>query len=273
MICGVCGAVAPVFAVVDGFEYGDCPSCDSLAVDASVIAMIDEGRFIRHYEADYWEMELPAARQRAWGAGLALVAEAVLYSTRPIRTFIDIGCGPGFLLDALSKHLPSQTVFHGVEKFPPRARTTHPNYHTGDLADIDLECDGGVCMEVFEHLTPNMARNLVDALSRKSNEGALYMFNTGLPTLVKEGNPGYLDPLRRGHIISWGERALRAIFEPRGFKVIPMRSWAFAVEYGPTSPMRPVDRIWNSPNAHLLRDPEMGEVIFLLGRESARTYA
>ena len=273
MICGVCGSRAPLFALVDGYGYADCPQCESLAVGPDVIEAIDQGVFPRNYDDSYWNMELESARERASGPALALAAETVLYTLRPIKTFVDIGCGPGFLLDSLAKHIPSKTCFHGVEKFPPDTRTNHPNYNVGELADLPIRCDAGVCIEVLEHLTPKMVTGLADALAAKSNEGALYMFNTGLPDFVRREDPGYLDPLRRGHIVSWGEKALRSIFEPRGFRVIPSRTWAFAVEYGGQAGPDLGVRIWNSPNAELLRDPEMGEVMFLLGRESARVYA
>jgi hypothetical protein len=36
--------------------------------------------------------------------------------------------------------------------------------------------------------------------------------------LCREIDSSYLDPLRRGHIISWGHNALVNIFEPLGFK-------------------------------------------------------
>lgn len=273
VVCGVCGAKAPVFAVVDGVPYGDCFTCGSIAVDAAVIQAVDEGRFPRTYDEAYWEMELAGARERAACGSLARVAEAVLYTSRRVEAFIDIGCGPGMLLDALVRHLPSKTVFHGVEKFPPPYRTDHPNYHVGDLADLPMRFDAGVCIEVIEHLTPKMAEGLAEALAAKSNEGALYLFNTGLADFVRAEDPSYLDPYNRGHIIAWGHQALCAIFEPRGFKVIPMRSWSFALEYKSNNEVPLLERAWDSLNADLLKDPEMGEVIWLLGRESARLYA
>jgi hypothetical protein len=273
LVCGVCGAKAPVFTTVDGLEYGDCLDCGSIAVDAAVIQAVDEGRFAVTYDDAYWQRELGGARERAAGIGLARVAEAVLYAARPIEAFIDIGCGPGVLLDALSRHLPSKTCFHGVEKFPPPYRTDHPNYHVGDLADLPMNFDAGVCIEVIEHLTPKMAASLAEAMAAKSNDGALYLFNTGLAEYVREQDIGYLDPVNRGHIISWGYQALRTLFEPRGFKVIPLRSWAFVVEYKPTNDVPLVQRAWDSLNADVLRDPEMGEVMWLLGRETARLYA
>ena len=66
-----------------------------------------------------------------------------------------------------------------------------------------------------------MLRRLAASLARISEPGSLYIFNSANPTFVKELDPAYLDPLRRGHIISWGHNALVGIFEPEGF-VPPM---------------------------------------------------
>lgn len=272
IVCGACGAKAPLFRIVDGVDYGDCFMCGSIAADASVIQAVDEGRFARTYDDAYWDMELAGARERAACGSLARVAEAVLYASRPVEAFIDIGCGPGLLLDALARLLPSKTCFHGVEKFPPPYRTDHPNYHVGDLADLPMRFDAGVCIEVIEHLTPKMVENLADALAAKSNEGALYLFNTGLADFVRSEDLSYLDPYNRGHIIAWGQQALRDIFEPRGFMFIPMRSWSFAIEYKCDNRVPLVQRAWDGLNADVLKDPEMGEVMWLLGRESARLY-
>ena len=56
----------------------------------------------------------------------------------PIRAFIDIGAGTGWLLDALETLLPEVIDrFHAVELYPPPPphRTANPNYVVGTLAD------------------------------------------------------------------------------------------------------------------------------------------
>jgi hypothetical protein len=133
-------------------------------------------------------------------------------------------------------------------------------------------------VEVLEHLTPVMATDLARALRRISVPGSLYLFNTGLTDYVKKENTGYLDPYGRGHITCWSASAAKKIFEPQGFVVhaLPGRTWAFVVEIplADGSSVNVSDRIWVCPkeNADLLRDPQFGDVMFLLGRESARAY-
>jgi hypothetical protein len=268
---------------VDGVPYYECRACDFIFADPALLARVDAGEPIRRYDAEYWGNELASARERSYGSSLARVAETVLYCRIPVRRFIDIGSGPGYLLDALSCYLPSRReMFYGVEKFPPaeNERTQHVNYLCADLRDVGMKFECGVCIEVIEHLTPSMAANLAVAMAAVSVPGSLYLFNTGLTEFVRMEDPGYLDPYGRGHITSWSVTAARKIFEKEGFAVhpIPGKTWAFLVERMPMPDEAndtPIgQRIWSAPkeNQDLLRDPAMGEVMYILGRESARAY-
>ncbi|MDQ7306850.1 methyltransferase domain-containing protein [Stenotrophomonas sp. Sm3119] len=284
-VCPLCSTDGPLFDRVDRVDYFTCPECDLIFADPRVLAQIDAGEFIRDYDDSYWLRELQSARDRSYGSSLARVGEALLYCTIPVKRFIDIGTGPGYLLDALRAYLPSHSaVFHGVEKFPPEpdARSSHPNYHCADLADLadrrmTFEC--GVCVEVFEHLTPDMARAMAAALWKCTVPGSLFIFNTGLTDYVRNEDRGYLDPRQRGHILAWSVTAARRVFQPLGFVVHPLpgKTWAFVVERPHEHPREQLplrDRIWSAEPANLgiLRDPEMGEVMMVLGRESARAY-
>jgi hypothetical protein len=206
----------------------------------------------------------------------------LLYCRIPVERFIDIGSGPGFLLDALSTYLPSHRArFYGVEKFPPQEseRSRHENYLCADLTDVELKFECGVCIEVIEHLTPAMADSLAIAMNAVSKPGSLFLFNTGLTDYVRHEDPGYLDPYARGHITAWSVTAARRVFEKVGFVVHPLpgKTWAFVVEKpSPETDLRGEfrDRIWSAlpANTALLSDPVMGNVMYLLGLESARAY-
>lgn len=275
--CAVCGGPAELWRRIDGYDYFDCRVCESIAIDAASVALVDEGNFPRHYDPAYWAEEGVAARGRSWGASLARVAETILYCRRPIERFVDIGSGPGHLLDSLATYLPAaKERFFAVEKFPPEVHTAHPGYLIGDLADTEGVFDAGVCIEVVEHLTPRMFTRLIQALAQKSRPGSLFFFNTAAPSYVKQVDEAYMDPLRRGHIISWGLPALRNLFEPHGFTVqeVKGKNFAFAVEFESSDPMSLPNRIWYPvpENRALLNDPEMGEVMFILGLESVRAY-
>lgn len=280
--CPLCDGSCAERATIRDIPYFECGSCDFIFADPGLLARVDAGESLRKYDADYWQEEISAARERSFGSSLARVAEAILYCRIPVQRFIDIGAGPGHLLDALRLQLPAHADrFFAVEKFPPAPDlcTDHGNYMRMDLADVVLRFECGVCIEVIEHLTPTMLSGLARSLDRISVPGSLFLFNTGLTDYVRNEDPGYLDFHVRGHITCWSVTAARKVFEPAGFEVHPLRgkTWAFVVEKpleGAAGSAPLEDRIWTPPaeNVALLRDPDMGDVMYLLGRESARAY-
>ena len=202
--CPVCLAGTSAHYVdVEGVPYLRCDVCRSIHIEPAALREVDAGRpLLRDYGAQYWAMELAAARSRAQGVSLCRAGEAILYCRRPVRRFLDLGAGPGFLLEKLLELLdPEAEIFHAVERFPPEQHFKHPNYHMGSLSDLSERFDAGVCIEVVEHLTPTMLRSLVVALAKVSEPDSYWLFNTGMDEYVEHEDPGYLDPYRRGHIV------------------------------------------------------------------------
>jgi hypothetical protein len=259
-------------------SYFECSRCDFIFADTQVLEKADAGEFVREYDTSYWQMELASARERAFGPCMARLAETLLYSRIPVQRFVDIYTGPGFFLDAVQRYLPHVTDrFYGVELYPPpdEFRTKHPNYFVGDLASLEGKFQAGVCIEVLEHLTPRMAAKLAWDLAGISDPQALFLFNTGLVNYVKNEDPAYLDPFKRGHISIWSVSAARKVFEPAGFSVFPIsgKTWAFIAEYESRDKAGPVnDRIWSpSPeNKAILADPGNGSLLYVLGLDTAR---
>jgi hypothetical protein len=280
MECPVCHGNSVIsFSVHDGVSYFECTDCGSLFADPAFLAGVDAGT-VKNYENSYWEMETQAARERSFGSTLPRVAETFLYCRIPINNFIDIGSGPGFLLDSLSVVMPaSRDVFHGVEMFPPVRHSSQSNYHVGTVGDVPLKFEAGCCIEVIEHLTPDMLNRLIEQLATRSQDGALYYFNSGQPAYVKFEDPEYLDPYRRGHILSYSIDGVSKIFQQHGFLVIPLpgRNWAFLAEFGgPEVPSAEdlLTRIWTAQpeNVRRLKDSEFGPLMYHIGIESARCY-
>jgi len=276
--CSICRGPLAAYREVSGVAYFECGQCGSLLADRSVLDAVDGGSFERPYDETYWRFELAAARDRAYGAALARVSETLLYARRPVRRFLDVGSGPGFLLDALSAYLPaSQDVFWGVETYPPREHTSRPQYVTGPIDSLPGKFDAGLCMEVVEHLTPTMVSSLASSLAKLCETDSIFLFNTALPAFVKSDSPDYLDPYVRGHIASYSLEGMGILLSPFGFRVWPLpgKDWAYLVEYRPTSEAAPIDRIWSAlpENKDILTDPEMGSVLYVLGLDTARAYA
>ncbi len=282
MHCPVCEAGgAGLYRRIGGIDYFRCAVCGSLFAHPDFLARVDAGE-IGNYQSDYWQQELKAARERCFGPAVLRVAETIAYCRIPIRRFIDLGAGTGWLLDALETLLPEAIDrFHAVELFPPPLphRTQNPNYHVGTLADLDGRFDAGLCMEVIEHLTPATLRRLIADLGKVSRPGSLDFFNSGQPEFVEREEPGYLEPYQRGHIVAYSLTGLARLFEPAGFNVIglPGRHWAFLAEFGPpaaTGPNALIARLWNPvpENRAMLDGCRFGELIRAAGIESARAY-
>jgi hypothetical protein len=278
MRCAVCeaGAARP-YRSVDGVGYFRCEACGSLFADPEFLAGA-----AAVYADEYWQNELNAARKRCYGPAIQRVAETIAYCRIPIHAFIDIGAGTGWLLDALEVLLPEVIDrFHAVERYPPppRHRTANPNYVVGTLGDVGLTFDAGVCIEVIEHLAPTILRALVTQLAAVSRPGSLYLFNSGQPVFVEREDPNYLDPRRRGHIVSYSLAGAASIFRPAGFNVIelPGRAWAFLAEFGPQQRVDAealIARLWHPvpENVSMLRAARFGELIRAVGIDSARAY-
>lgn len=260
-------------ASIDGYEYFHCGDCGSLHIDSATLDAIDAGSSTRKYDETYWVEELRSARERAGGESLVRAAEAILYARRRVQRFLDVGTGPGYLLDALARQFPGHaSVFHGVELFPPEEHSENPHYFIGSPGDLKGRFDAGVCVEVVEHLTPKMLRELARGLARISAPDSLWLFNTGMPDLVLTQDPGYLDPLRRGHIVSYGLPGIEHIFEPLGFRVspVPGKNYAWLAEFQPTEASPDFEWRIQNPLAENRKLLEESGLMFQAAFESAR---
>jgi hypothetical protein len=273
---------ATQFRSVDGVDYFECKACQSIFADPDFIADYNLKESI--YDANYWKTECESARERSYGSSLNRVAELFLYARKPINKFLDIGSGPGYLLDAISVVIPRYSEsFYGIELFPPplEFQTSHKNYKIGSLQSLHEKFDGGCCIEVIEHLSPDVLMRLIDQLAIVSNPGAIYYINSAQPSFVRNVDPGYLDPHVRGHICSYSLVALEKIFSAAGFTVIPLpgRDWAFLVEFGKHDDASKnietlMARVWNPviSNVNMLKNNGFGPFMYTVGVESARCY-
>jgi GT2 family glycosyltransferase/SAM-dependent methyltransferase len=250
--------------------------------DPEFTRRVETGEVV-NYQSAYWDSEITAADERCFGTSVIRVAEVFRMCRIPIRRFIDIGSGTGALLDALDRLMPElSSVFWGIEAFPPSAErhSRHPNYRIGTLADLSGTFDAGICVEVIEHLSPDTLRRLAAELAQRATPGALFLFNSGQPGFVENHDPGYLDPLGRGHIASYSIAGAAHIFNSCGFNIIalPGRDWAFLAEY--TADRTAVDRdalfqrLWHPrrENIELLQSARFGPLIIGIGLEASRCY-
>lgn len=282
MKCLICDySKTEIFKVVDNVTYFECLDCHSLFADPQFINNLEDGQ--HHYNNQYWENEIPAAKERSFGSSINRVCEVFLYSRIPIKRVVDVGTGSGYLLDALSVIMPQHSnLFFGCEKFPPpfQFRTQHENYVIGDISDLSGKYSAGVCIEVIEHLSPTILCELVEQLSYKAENQAIFYFNSAQPTFVKNTDPNYLDPFNRGHIVSYSLKALKTIFANFGFTLIelPGRDWCFLAEYKSSGNLTDTEglltRLWTAvpENIEILNNNGFGPLAYTIGLESARCY-
>lgn len=274
--CPICpSGRSDLYRVIDGHEYFTCASCGSIHIDQAVIDMLDAGgSLVGDYAEEYWNQERVGATERASGVSLCRAGEALLYCRRPVRRFLDVGAGPGLMLQELHRFLdPAAEIFHGVEKYPPPYAVVCPNFHIGGLDVLEGRFDAGVCIEVVEHLTPKMFEILVRDLAAVSAPGSLWLFNTGMPDYVRNEDPAYLDPVHRGHIISWSLLGCSPYFERHEFTVtaLPGRSFGFFAEYQPNETPQFECRIYQplAENVELLK---VSGLLYQASFEAARSY-
>jgi hypothetical protein len=282
MNCIICQSKELIFfKKLEHVDYYECGNCESIFADKNTMLKSSQ-----NYTLDYWKKEMTASKERSYGVSLALCAEVFILSSIPIEYFLDIGSGPGFFLDAVTFMMPKyKKNFYGIEKFPPPEKyiSKHLNYLEGDISklkSLKKKISGGICVEVIEHLYPETLESLVENLSHISQEGALYIFNSGQPKYVKEEDPSYLDPYERGHIVSYSIKAIEIIFNKYDFQImsIPGRTYAFIAEYKSERKFKVTtdsfsQLIWGSLEENLkkLKDNEFGPLMYLLGLHSLRT--
>lgn len=274
--CPVCvSGISSLHATIDGHAYYTCAHCDSIHIAPHVIADMDAGvALVGEYAAKYWKQERASAMERASGISLCRAGEAILYCRRPVRRFLDIGAGPGFLLQKLHELIdPKAEIFHGVEKFPPPYAVDVANFHIGGVETLHETFDAGVCIEVLEHLTPRMLEGMVAGIAAVSAPGSFWLFNTGMPDYVRNEDPNYLDPVHRGHIVSYSLKAVSQLFAKHGFRVgaLPGKSFAFFAEYEPQEEPSFDVRIYQplAENAALLGRHQL---LYHAAFETARSY-
>jgi hypothetical protein len=283
--CQVCTdgllSIAPL-VVKEEVPFHQCESCGSILVLDDFTYDSDRSQ---NYDITYWEAEKHSSLERSFGSSICRIAETFLYCRIPINSFLDIGCGPGFTLDAMETLLPRYAqMFTGIELNPPPVgyRSKSKNYKIGSVGDLSSTFQAGICIEVIEHLSPQVLEVLVKQLASKSEPGSLYYFNSSQPEKVIRDNYEYLDPYRRGHIASYSVDGISRLFSKYGFSVIPLfgRDWAFLAEYKPDPSSRVetaeqlLKRIWspNPANVDALQNGGFGPLMYTIGIESARCY-
>jgi hypothetical protein len=79
--------------------------------------------------------------------------------------------------------------------------------------------------------------------------------------------------------MGWSIKALKILLEPIGFNILPIpgKTWAFIAEFRSDHNFahKVQDRMWHAlpENQQILKDKKTGELLYILGLETARAYS
>jgi glycosyltransferase involved in cell wall biosynthesis/SAM-dependent methyltransferase len=141
-------------------------------------AKIEEARRDEQALADQYDEAYYAERlgepyrwdNRAWQAQFGRVADVIVRDLAP-RTVLDVGCGFGFLVKALRDRgveaYGIDVSHYALEQVPEEIA---PYCDLGSITDeLDRNYDLVVCIEVVEHLPPELAESAVASLTSRTD--------------------------------------------------------------------------------------------------------
>lgn len=131
------------------------------------------------------------------------------------KTILEFGCGNGDLSKALANAGIAVTALDGYST-PDFAGLSNIEFHKADLNNpgqinlllnkLNKKFDVAICMEVAEHLNPDVSKELIDSLTRVSD---IIIFSAAVPD---QGGDGHINCRSRGY---WHE-----LFEHKGFVIM-----------------------------------------------------
>ena len=232
------------------------------------------------YTEPYWNSEIKASIERAKSSSLERFLELLVLVPIPVLKFLDIGTGGGQLLEEITKIFGDSIELHGIELYPPaeKFRTRHPGYVVGDLSEFETgNFDVITSIEVLEHLDSIQAKFMFIQISRLLNIGGLALINSGNDKFVEMEDADYLDPVVRGHNQIYSMDSIEELIQDLPLKLLRRENsnWSFFLQKTGSHEIESISlSLWNthSYNKELLFKPFENEILFMLGRESLRTY-
>jgi len=241
-VCKVCRGLSRFILALDNLQPPPdklkiylCSNCGLLFVGDE----ISESQLLRAYiEADYsslYSETEPTARKKASSCAEDLAA--LLRGENAGHKLLDVGCGTGIFLDAITMRFP-QTEVAGFELSEEAARACRLKgfrvFSGRSLAEVPARFSVITLLDVAEHvLRPDLLFGEIHALLNPG--GFLYLHTPGrcfFDTAALRTSKGLFFGVARlwlstrvssGHLQLWTERSLRLALETAGFTVLRMR--------------------------------------------------
>jgi 2-polyprenyl-3-methyl-5-hydroxy-6-metoxy-1,4-benzoquinol methylase len=273
--CEICENDAQIFLIQTEYTYYQCSSCQFI-----FLGQQEAKKDPIEYDQKYWQSEISSSVERAKSSSIARFLELLVLAPIPVYKFLDIGTGGGQFLDELEKIFGSSIQLQGIELYPPKTefRSAHPGYSIGHLQTLKNEnFDVITSIEVLEHLNPMQASEMFGHIARLLNPGGLALINSGNDQYVKNEDIDYLDAKIRGHNHIYSMAAIEKLIQYLPLKLICRENsnWSFFLQKIGTMEIGSIrNSLWDTHpyNRRLLFEPFENEILFMLGRESARVY-
>jgi SAM-dependent methyltransferase len=115
-----------------------------------------------------------------WGINYVATIEYILQQlkTETFDSLIDVGCGDGRLVGELNIEFPEKNIV-GIDYSQQAINLARIMIPNGTFYDIDItnsslnkQFDGGILMEVFEHIPPKNADKFLEGIASHLKQGA-----------------------------------------------------------------------------------------------------
>jgi ubiquinone/menaquinone biosynthesis C-methylase UbiE len=188
------------------------------------------------FEKDYYETSEFWSDGALTNAGtMARIRETVELVPANVKSLLDVGCGNGIFVNALSRARPDVAVT-ATDRASAALAHVNTNKFESDIASIprpDYAFDCVTCLQVMEHLTCDVYLQALKELARISGKYLIVSvpFKEDLTRDVTQCPKCRSRFNINLHLRSYDSQTIRALFEPFGFTYVleknisPVKKW------------------------------------------------
>jgi SAM-dependent methyltransferase len=156
-----------------------------------------------------------------------IICQLVSEINHPIKSYLDVGCGPGELILALQKRLPAKCSFTGADLSLEVIRTNEDRmpdfaFHKLDITreTIDRQFDLVTCSEVIEHINVKDRQRVLEHLASMLNPGGTLILTCPTRRI-------FPTEIRYGHVNHPKPQEIVELAKGANFSVVTFTQWGF----------------------------------------------